>query len=72
MQNRAVRNGPGPLRPGVYYCPAKCMGGGATEVLRITNLGGPLDLLGALPSFRALQSQPDLFATAPQCPEQSL
>ena len=42
MQNRAVRNGPGPLRPGVYYCPAKCMGGGATEVLRITNLGGGL------------------------------
>ena len=69
MRNRAVRNGP--LRPGVYYCPAKCMGVGATEVLRITNLGG-LDLLDALPSLRALQSQPDLFATAPQCPEQSL
>lgn len=69
MRNRAVRNGP--LRPGVYYCPAKCMGVGATEVLRITNLGG-LDLLDALPSLRALQSQPDLFATAPQCLEQSL
>ena len=70
MRNRAVRNGP--LRPGVYYCPPKCMGGGATEVLlRRANLGG-LDLLDALPSLRALRSQPDLFATAPQCLEQSL